>query len=106
MYPWLDVRWRVYDVKKLFAKTIGYLEGAAGELVDSDGNTVAPGADYFHDLSEGWGFILSLQYTDWYTNTDVNTMLDALEAGNGFWDRGHDELMDMASAIRTKTGVQ
>ena len=89
------------------AKTIGYLEGAAGEIApDSLGNIPPYGADYFHDLSEGWGFILSLQYTDWYDNGDVNDMLEALEDGNGFWDRSHDELMDMASEIRSRTGIQ
>ena len=83
-------------------KTIGYLQGAADALEAEGGVS----ADYFHDISEGWGFVLSLQYTDWYTNAEVNTMLAQLEAGNGFWDRTAAELDAMADAIIATTGAQ
>ena len=85
--------------KVMAAKTIGYLEGAADEL-EANGIT----ADYFHDLSEAWGFILSLQYTDWFSNSDANTMLQELDAGNGFWDRTATELDAMAAQILAVTG--
>ena len=39
------------------------------------------------------------------TNTEVNTMLDALALGNGFWDRTPAELDDMAAQVRTATGL-
>ena len=62
-------------------------------------------ADYFHALSEAYGFILSLQFTytadgtPYFSNTEVNTMLASLEVGNGFWDRTDAELIQMADAI-------
>ena len=68
-------------------------------------------ADYFHALSEGYGFILSLQFTytadgiPYFTNAEVNEMLATLEAGNGFWDRTDAELIEMADAINAVTGL-
>jgi hypothetical protein len=68
-------------------------------------------ADYFHALSEGYGFILSLQFTytstgyAYFTNAEVNEMLSTLGAGNGFWDRTDAELIVMADAINAVTGL-
>ena len=68
-------------------------------------------ADYFHALSEGYGFILSLQFTyttdgtPYFSNAEVNEMLATLEAGNGFWDRTDAELIEMADAINAVTGL-
>lgn len=87
-------------------KAISYLEGASTELA-ANGYS----ADYFHDLSEGYGFILSLQFTynsngaPWFSHGDVNTMLAALEAGNGLWDRTVSELDAMVLNIKTVTGL-
>ena len=95
--------------KVIAGKTIGYLEGAATAWLSMADTTINlagdVSADYFHDLSEAWGFILSLQYTDWYSNAEVNVMLADLEAGDGFWSRNATELNEMAQAIRTKTGT-
>ena len=52
------------------------------------------GAAAFHDLSEGYGFIMSLRYTNkpginnpYFTKTEVDTMLTSLTSGtNGLWD--------------------
>ena len=88
-------------------KAIDYLESAAA----SGGNASADMADYFHDLSEGYGFIMSLQFTfdeggtPYFTNVEVNNMLASLEAGNGFWDRTSQELTDMANNIKSRTGL-
>ena len=66
-------------------------------------NVLSP--DYFHCLSEAYGFILSLQFTHTYsgiayfTNNEVNNMLSTLETGNGFWDRTDTELIAMADVI-------
>ena len=66
---------------------------------------------YFHALSEGYGFILSLQFTytstgyAYFTNAEVNDMLSTLGAGNGFWDRTDAELIAMADAINAVTGL-
>ena len=87
--------------KVIAAKAVGYLEASA-DLLESE---VGVSADYFHELSEGWGFILSLQYTDWFTNVEVNAMLDQLEAGDGFWSKSATELDAMAASIESVTGA-
>ena len=64
-----------------------------------------------HALSEAYGFILGMQFTKaadgepYMTNGEVNTMLDALAAGNGFWDRTPAELDDMAAQLKAATGL-
>jgi hypothetical protein len=86
------------------SKAISYLEESA--IIATD---LSP--SYFHALSEGYGFILSLQFTNdgngnaYFTHSEVNTMLNTLEAGNGFWDRTAVELNDMAAQIRSVTGL-
>ncbi len=47
----------------------------------------------FHDLSEGYGFIYSLQFTrnpltdaPYFTNDEVVGFLDQITTGNGFWE--------------------
>ncbi len=47
----------------------------------------------FHDLSEGFGFIYSLQFTrkpgtndPYFSRTEVLDFIDQLSQGNGFWD--------------------
>ena len=69
-------------------------------------------ADALHDLSEGYGFILGLQFTKtsngnpYMTNEEVNSMLDRLSAGDGgFWERTPEELTTMADEIAQATGL-
>ena len=81
-------------------KASDYLRGGA-DIISSG----ADRADAFHDLSEGYGFVLSLQFTDYFSTNDVNDMLDQLEAGNGFWDITSDELNSMASTIEAAAGM-
>tara|TARA_B100000902_G_C27288521_1_gene905772 strand:- start:847 stop:1965 length:1119 start_codon:yes stop_codon:yes gene_type:complete len=78
-------------------KAEGYLrESAAADALSPE---------YFHALSEGYGFILSLQFTHnangmpYFSHEQVHTMLATLEAGNGFWDRTPAELIQMADDI-------
>ena len=65
-------------------------------------------SDYFHSLSEGYGFILSLQFTydadgmNYFSHSEVEAMLSTLESGDGFWDRTATELNDMAAQIEAK----
>ena len=65
-------------------------------------------SDYFHSLSEGYGFILSLQFTydadgmNYFSHSEVEAMLSTLESGNGFWDRTAEELNEMAAQIEAK----
>ena len=85
-------------------KAAYYLRGAA----DAKAASAVDYADYFHGLSEGYGFVLSLQFTydangdSYFSHNEVSIMLTALEAGNGFWDRTPEELDDMAAQIEAK----
>ena len=85
-------------------KAAYYLRGAA----DAKAASAVDYADYFHGLSEGYGFVLSLQFTynangdSYFSHNEVDTMLVALEAGNGFWDRTPQELDEMAAQIEAK----
>ncbi|MGY6647684.1 DUF4856 domain-containing protein [Wenyingzhuangia sp. IMCC45574] len=62
----------------------------------------------FHDLSEGYGFIYSLQFisldgeTPIFSQTEVNGFIADLEAGNGFWDVTATKLDNISTAIAAK----
>ena len=63
----------------------------------------------FHDLSEGYGFIYSLQFTrkpntnePYFTKAEVEAYLATLTSGNGFWDITATELDDMAASIAAR----
>ena len=95
-------------IKETLSKVVALkAEGYLREAAAYDDLT----ADYFHALSEGYGFILSLQFTytssryPYFTNSEVNQMLSTLEAGMGFWDRTDAELIEMADAINAVTGL-
>ncbi|MGB2129274.1 MAG: DUF4856 domain-containing protein [Flavicella sp.] len=81
-------------------KAIYYLNSAAEQVNES--------GKFFHALSEGYGFIFSLQFTHdvtgnpYFTNAEVNEMLGELSSGNGFWDRTDAELTTMADKIAAK----
>ena len=88
-------------INKIIAyKAIDYLTGGA-ETISSG----APREDSFHGLSEGYGFVLSLQFTGYFSNVEVNSMLDQMMEGNGFWDITSEELNSMASQIQTTFGL-
>ena len=61
--------------------------------------------DTFHGLSEGYGFVLSLQYTSYFNNSEVTSMLDQMMDGDGFWDISVDELNSMVSQIQAASGL-
>lgn len=67
--------------------------------------------DSFHDLSEGYGFVYSLQFTHnpetgepYFTRNEVEAYIAQLEAGNGFWDVSSDTLDDISDEIATAFG--
>ncbi len=70
------------------------------------------GTDYasaFHDLSEGFGFIYSLQFTrepgtdaPYFTKSEVDGFIDQLMADNGFWDVSTETLDQISEAIAAK----
>ncbi len=69
-------------------RAVYYLQEGKGKL------TTANGAGAFHALSEAYGFILSLRYTNkpgtnnpYFTKAEVDTMLASMISGtNGLWD--------------------
>ncbi len=63
----------------------------------------------FHDLSEGIGFIYSLQFTrmpysnnPYFTRAEVQTFIDTLLAGDGFWDITNTTLDEMSVEIASR----
>ena len=81
-------------------KAADYLRSGAGKI--NDGTW----ADAHHALSEGWGFVLSLQFTKnpdtgtpYYSNAEVNSMLSVID---DFWTVSPSELETMATEIETK----
>ena len=85
-------------------KAAHYLKGAADKKAAGDIDY----ADFFHGLSEGYGFVLSLQFTydssgaSYFSYAEVAEMLATLEAGNGFWDVTAADLNAMAAQIEAK----
>ena len=63
-------------------------------------------ASAFHDLSEGYGFIYSLQFTrkprtnePYFTKSEVDAFITTLMTGNGFWDITAAQLDTMSNTI-------
>lgn len=62
-------------------------------LQQGKNNLATDKASAFHDLSEGFGFVYSLQFTrkpgtnvPYFTKAEVDGFISTLMAGNGFWD--------------------
>lgn len=102
---------QIYIIKTKLAlvpavRAVYYLQEGKGKLTN--------GAAAFHALSEAYGFILSLRYTNkpgtnapFLSKTDVDTILADLTAGkNGLWDVDYlNTKLDMLSTqIATKFG--
>ncbi|GAA4274461.1 DUF4856 domain-containing protein [Aquimarina gracilis] len=98
-------------IRKEVSKVIGiravyYLQqgkrGLEGTVVDQ--------AAVFHDLSEGFGFIYSLQFTrnpdtneSYFSRTEVQVLLAQLMGGtNGLWDVTTETLQTMSETIAAK----
>jgi hypothetical protein len=98
-----DVKMAQADIVKtnisriIVQKAYDYLHGAA-EHLNAGG---ARDGDFFHGLSEGVGFVVSLQFTNSnFSYSDVNTMMETLSSGNGLWDVTATELEQMATQIQ------
>jgi hypothetical protein len=73
-------------------------------------NSLSPNVqDSFHDLSEGLGFVYSLQFTRkpnsndaYFTKAEVDGFMSALQAGNGFWDVTEETLDEISNTIAAK----
>ena len=97
-------------IKIELSKVVGYK--AMSYLTDAaDHKKSGEMAALFHALSEGYGFIFSLQFTQdsdgkpYMSYEDVNKLLVRLDKDNGFWSRTEVELDAMAAEIKTATGL-
>lgn len=89
-------------------RAVYYLKEGKGKLVTDSG------AKAFHALSEAYGFIMAIRYTQnpateapYMSKTEVDALLAELIAGtNGLWDVDYlnSHLDDMASDIATRFG--
>jgi hypothetical protein len=63
----------------------------------------------FHDLSEGYGFIYSLQFTrkpgtnsPYFSRAEVLSFLDQITTGNGFWEVSPTTLETISTEIASR----
>jgi ABC-type oligopeptide transport system substrate-binding subunit len=68
-------------------------------------------ASAFHDLSEGFGFVYSLQFTrvpdtasSYFTKSEVDSFISQLMTGNGFWDVTPATLDEISNTIASEFG--
>ena len=94
-------------IKKELSKVIGYkavdyLNGYMSKI--AAGNT----ADAFHALSEGYGFVMSLQFTNdgtdnpYFTNSEVNDFLALMD---NFWTVQNSDLESIRDEVKAKFGI-
>ena len=94
-------------IKKELSKVIGY---KAVDYINGYISKIAAGntADAFHALSEGYGFIMSLQFTNdgtdtpYFTNTEVNAFLASMD---NFWTVENSTLESIRDQISSKAGI-
>lgn len=87
-------------------RAVYYLQQGKNRLEE----TTIDYASAFHDLSEGFGFIYSLQFTrkpdgnaPYFTRTEVQSLLDSLMGGtNGLWDVTPATLDEMSETIASE----
>ena len=63
-------------------------------------------ASAFHDLSEGFGFVYSLQFTrkpnsddPYFTKSEVDGFITTLTTDDGFWDLSDEDIDTMSDTI-------
>lgn len=94
------------NISKVIAvRGVHYLQAGKTSLAANDY------AKAFHELSEGFGFIYSLQFTrkpntdaPYFTHAEVNAFVDELMEGNGFWDVSSETLDTMSNTIAARFG--
>ncbi len=88
-----------YQISKVIGvRAVHYLQAGKEDLASE------AYASALHGLSEGYGFIYSLQFTrnpetdaPYFTFSEVNAMIAKLENGNGFWDLADGVVLDEIS---------
>ena len=97
------------EISKIIGyKAVDYLEDFVNKATAGVAGSGEWRAAAFHSLSEGYGFILSLQVTNdgtgkpYFTNSEVNTMLAKM---SNFWTVNNADLTAMANDIKTKMSL-
>ncbi len=96
---------RGYISRVIGIRAVYYLEAGADALSADPANY----GTAFHDLSEAYGFIYSLQFArvpgapnTYFSKAEVDNMLAQLEEGNGLWDVTPETLRDMSTEIASR----
>jgi hypothetical protein len=91
------------ELSKVMAyKTVDYLNGYMTKI--AAGNT----ADAFHALSEAYGFVMGLQFTNdgtdnpYFSNSEVNAFLTIMD---NFWTVQNSDLESIRDQVKTKFGI-
>ena len=91
------------ELSKVMAyKTVDYLNGYMTKI--AAGNT----ADAFHALSEAYGFVMGLQFTNdgtdnpYFSNSEVNAFLTLMD---NFWTVQNSDLEAIRDQVKTKFGI-
>jgi hypothetical protein len=93
---------QIHLSKVIGYKAVDYLNGYMTKM--AAGNT----ADAFHALSEGYGFVMSLQFTNnggnmpYFTKAEADAMLAKMD---DFWTVQDADLTSMVSDIKSKFGI-
>ena len=93
---------QIHLSKVIGYKAVDYLNGYMSKM--AAGNT----ADAFHALSEGYGFVMSLQFTNngsnvpYFTKAEADAMLAKMD---DFWTVQDSDLTIMVSDIKSKFGI-
>ena len=93
---------QIHLSKVIGYKAVDYLNGYMSKM--AAGNT----ADAFHALSEGYGFIMSLQFTNngsnvpYFTKAEADAMLAKID---DFWTVQDSDLTSMVNDIKSKFGI-
>ena len=93
---------KIHLSKVIGYKSVDYLNGYMSKM--AAGNT----ADAFHALSEGYGFVMSLQFTNdgtenpYFTKAEVDAMLAQMD---NFWTVKDSDLTSMVSQIQSKMNI-
>lgn len=86
-------------------RAVHYLQGGKSSLAEANKGAA------FHELSEGFGFIYSLRFTNnpdtdmpYISKEKVNVFKEQLLEGNGFWDVSPETLDSISNDIATAFG--
>ena len=60
--------------------------------------------DVFHALSEAYGFIISLQFTDFFDTNQIENIKNQMMEGDGFWDITVTDINNIIEFIATNSG--